>query len=175
MYLGGNGLNCEVMIDEDRMTCLTFDDTKASEAIHESRMHRTYGPEARLLGVAFTDPGAMPAAPYAVVDGSHWAFDGTGLADGDSFGHESQHERVPGGASGRETDKITPSSPKQVHVIARGKNPGDGGADLVYMDLHRGAVFSAGSITWVTCLFSDEKVSRITSNVLRRFLEKSKQ
>jgi len=175
MYLGGNGLNCEVMIDEDRMTCLTFDDTKASEAIHESRMHRTYGPEARLLGVAFTDPGAMTAAPYAVVDGSHWAFDGTGLADGDSFGHESQHERVPGGASGHETDKITPSSPKQVHVIARGKNPGDGGADLVYMDLHRGAVFSAGSITWVTCLFSDEKVSRITSNVLRRFLEKSKQ
>jgi len=172
MYLGGNGLNCEVTIDGNSMTCLTFDDTKAPDAIHESRMHRTYAPEARLLGVAFTDPGVMTAAPYAVVDASHWALDGTSLGPGDSFGQQSQHERVPGGASGHETDKLTPNSPKQAHVIARGENPGNGGADLVYMDLGKGAVFSTGSITWVTCLFSDKNVSRITSNVLRRFLKK---
>lgn len=173
MYLGGNGLNCEVTVDGNSMRCLTFDDTKAPDAIHESRMHRTYAPEARLLGVAFTDPGAMTAAPYAVVDASHWALDGTGLGPGDSFGQQSQHERVPGGASGHETDKLTPNSPKQAHVIARGENPGNGGADLVYMDLGKGAVFSTGSITWVTCLFPDKNVSRITSNVLRRFLEKA--
>jgi hypothetical protein len=59
-------------------------------------------------------------------------------------------------------------------VIARGQNPGNGGADLVYMDLGKGAVFSTGSITWVTCLFPDKNVSRITANVLRRFLEKAK-
>jgi len=171
MYLGGNGLNCEVTIDGDRMRCLTFDDTKKPEAIHESRMHRTYAPEARLLGVAFTDPGVMTAAPYTVLDPSHWSLEGTGLALGQSFGQQSQHERVPGGASGHETDKVTPNSPKQVQVIARGENPGNGGAELVYMDLGKGAVFSTGSITWVTCLFPDEKVSRITSNVLRRFVE----
>lgn len=194
MYLGGNGLNCEVTIDGDRMECLTFDDAKAPDAIHEcrmrcltfddtkapnatheSRMHRTYAPEARLLGVAFTDPGVMTAAPYTVVDASHWALEGTGLEPGDSFGQQSQHERVPGGASGHETDKVTPNSPKQAHVIARGENPGNGGADLVCMDLGKGAVFSVGSITWVTCLFPDKNVSRITSNVLRRFLEQPKQ
>ena len=42
----------------------------------------------------------MTAAPYRVVDGSHWAFEGTGLANGDEFGQRSLHERIPGGASG---------------------------------------------------------------------------
>ncbi|HZY63743.1 MAG TPA: carboxypeptidase-like regulatory domain-containing protein [Edaphobacter sp.] len=172
MYLGGNGLNCEVVIEGDGMRCLTFDDSKEPGAIHESRMHRTYAPEARLLGVAFTDPGVMTAAPYAVLDATHWSLEGTGLKQGESFGGKSQHERVPGGASGHETDKVTPSSPKQVQLIARGENPGNGGAEMVYMDLGKGAVFSTGSITWVTSLFPDERVSRITANVLRRFLEK---
>jgi hypothetical protein len=31
-------------------------------------------------------------------------------------------------------------------------------------------VFSVGSITWVSSLFSDAHVSRITRNVLERFL-----
>lgn len=173
MYLGGNGLNCEVTIEGDSMRCLTFDDTKEPGAIHESRMHRTYAPEARLLGVAFTDPGVMTAASYAVLDATHWSLEGTGLKQGESFGGKSQHERVPGGASGHETDKVTPSSPKQVKVIARGENPGNGGAEMVYVDLGKGAVFSTGSITWVTSLFPDEKVSRITANVLHRFLERA--
>jgi hypothetical protein len=169
MYLGGNGLNCEVTIDGEVMRCLTFDDTKAAGAEHESRMHRTYAPEARLLGVAFTDPGAMTAAPYSVLEPKHWAFEGTGLKSGEIFGGKSQHERVPGGASGHETDKVTPSSPEQLNVIARGENAEHGGADMVCFDLGNGKVFSTGSITWVTCLFSDENVSRITANVLRRF------
>jgi len=154
------------------MRCLSFDDTKGPDAVHESRMHRTYAPEARLLGVAFTDPGVMTAAPYTVLQPSHWALEGTGLAAGESFGQRSQHERVPGGASGHETDKITPSSPKQAQIIARGENPENGGAELVCMDLGKGSVFSTGSITWVACLFPDKNVSRITSNVLRRFVDK---
>lgn len=171
MYLGGNGLNCEVVIEGDGMRCLTFDDTKGPGAVHESRMHRTYAPEARLLGVAFTDPGVMTSAPYSVLEPEHWVLEGTGLKQGESFGEKSQHERVPGGASGHETDKVTPSSPKQVQVIARGENPDRGGAEMVYMDIGNGAVFSTGSITWVTSLFPDENVSCITANVLRRFLE----
>jgi N,N-dimethylformamidase len=174
MYLGGNGLNCEVTIDGDAMRCLTFDDTNAPNTKHESRMHRTYAPEARLLGVAFTDPGAMTAAPYSVLLPDHWAFEGTGLKSGDIFGQKSQHERVPGGASGHETDKLTPSSPEALKILARGENPGNGGADMVCFALGEGSVFSTGSITWVTCLFLDENVSRITANVLRRFLAAEK-
>ena len=173
MYLGGNGLNCEVILEGDSMRCLTFDDAKPPDSKHESRMHRTYVSEARLLGVAFSHTGVMTAAPYTVLEPSHWALEGTGLGKGDGFGRVSQHERVPGGASGHETDKVTASSPKQVQVIARGENPDNGGAEVVLFELGRGSVFSTGSITWVSCLYGDESVSRITLNVLRRFLQKS--
>jgi hypothetical protein len=50
-------------------------------------------------------------------------------------------------------------------------NPDNGGAELVYYETPTGgAVFSAGSITYVPCLLVDETISRITANVLTRFL-----
>jgi hypothetical protein len=136
-------------------------------------MHRTYESEAGLAGVAFTDPGAMTSAPYRVIDEGHWVFEGTKLRKGDLFGEKSLHERVPGGASGHETDKVTPSSPANVQLLAKGTNPNDGGADLVHFKSGAGAVFSVGSITWVSALFPDAHVSRITRNVLERFLQTS--
>jgi N,N-dimethylformamidase len=173
MYLGGNGMNCEVTLEPNgTMRCLSHDDTDDPDG-HESRMHRTYESEAGLAGVAFTDPGAMTSAPYRVIDEGHWVFEGTKLRKGDLFGEKSLHERVPGGASGHETDKITPSSPKNVQFLAKGTNPDDGGADLVHFEAGAGAVFSAGSITWVSALFPDAHVSRITRNVLERFLQTS--
>lgn len=165
LYLGGNGLNCEVTIDGSIMRCLSYQPPE-----YESRMQRTFEPEAALLGVAFTDPGVMTAAPYAVIDERHWIFEGTGLRRGDLFGDKSLHERVPGGASGHETDKLTPSSPANAQVLAKGTNSGSGGAEIVCFDSGKGAVFSVGSITWVSSLFPDPRVSRITRNVLDRFL-----
>jgi hypothetical protein len=171
MYLGGNGLNCEVVLEENAsMRCLSYDDTHLPNSRNESRMHRTFIPEAGLLGIAFTDPGVMTAAPYRVLSADHWVFDGTGLGNGDLFGKESLHERVHGGASGHETDKITANSPSNLKHLAKGTNPDDGGADMVYFDLDKGCVFSVGSITWVSSLFPDTHVSRITKNVVKRFL-----
>ncbi|HWR13565.1 MAG TPA: N,N-dimethylformamidase beta subunit family domain-containing protein [Terriglobales bacterium] len=170
MYLGGNGLNCEITIEGDIMRCLSHDDTKSPKSNHDSRMHRTFRSEAALLGVAFTDPGAMTAAPYRVLNETHWVYSGTGLKKGDLFGEHSLHERVPGGASGHETDKITASSPQKIAHLAKGTNANEGGADMVYFELDKGAVFSVGSITWVACLFPDESVSRITRNVIERFV-----
>ena len=54
-----------------------------------------------------------------------------------------------------------------------GQNPGDnGGAEMVYKDFPGagGEVFSTGSITYISALLVDEKVSRITKNVLNHFL-----
>jgi hypothetical protein len=171
MYLGGNGLNCEVELDDKGgMRCLTYDDLGKPDA-HESRMHRRHESEANLLGVVFSYAGAMTSAPYRVTDESHWALAGTELRNGDIFGEDSLHERVPGGASGHETDKISASSPAGVKPFAQGVNEGEGGADLVCFDLGRGAVFSVGSITWVSCLFPDGNISAITRNVLERFLK----
>ena len=64
-----------------------------------------------------------------------------------------------GGASGHETDKVSPNSPKKVHVFAKGLDIDDGGA-----------VFSASSICYVSSLPVDDGVSKVTANVLRKFL-----
>jgi hypothetical protein len=120
----------------------------------------------------YTDAGAMTGAPYKTLDAEHWAFAGTGLKEGDLFGTKSLHRRCPGGASGHETDKISPSSPKNVHRIAKGMNLDDGGADMVYFDTPSGgAVFSVGSITYVSSLPVDDSISTITKNVIRKMLE----
>jgi len=172
VYLGGNGLNCEVeFIDRDTMMVRNGDKRVIQGRGLESRFHLRNESEANLLGVVYTDAGAMTGAPYAVVDESHWVFAGTGLKKGDLFGRSCLHMRCPGGASGHETDKISPSSPKNVQLLAKGTNPDNGGAEMVYYETpSRGAGFSAGSINYVSSLPVDEVVSEITANVLRRFL-----
>ena len=113
----------------------------------------------------------MTAAPYRVENADHWVFGGTALRNGDLFGQESLHERVPGGASGHETDKRSPSSPHQTVLLAKGLNPDNGGAEMVFYETHSsGAVFSTGSITYPASLLIDEHISRITRNVFDRFL-----
>nr|BAG82735.1 putative large subunit of N,N-dimethylformamidase [uncultured bacterium] len=182
MYLGGNGLNCEAeILDEHRMRYKTHivsppsgvgsldpdDPTKT----YESRFHRTHESEANLLGVVFMETGIMTAAPYETLRPEHWVFAGTGLRVGDHFGVHSLHERIPGGASGHETDKMSPSSPPDTILLARGLNPDDGGAHMtIYETESGGAVFSVGSITWSACILVDDPVSRITANVITRFL-----
>jgi len=168
MYLGGNGLNCAVdYLDGGRaMRC-----RNAWPTGKESRMHAAFESEAKLLGVVFTDPGAMTSAPYQVREPDHWVFAGTGLKKGDLFGTKILHQRYGNGASGHETDKISPSSPAGIKSLAKGLNPDDGGADLVAFETPSGgAVFSAGSITYPTALLCDPPTSTITRNVLERFL-----
>lgn len=169
MYLGGNGLNCavEYLDNGSAMRCLNPWPPGC-----ESRFHAVAESEANLLGVVYTDPGAMTVAPYEVIESTHWLFHGTGLRRGDLFGEKTLHERYGDGASGHETDKMSPSSPKNVVLLARGRNPDDGGAHLVCFDTPSGgAVFSAGSITYPTALLCDHSISTITRNALSRFLE----
>ena len=184
MYLGGNGLNCEVeFLGEDRLKFKTYlnpsidgalgmPDPANPEVYLESRMHRTLESEAGLLGVVCTAAGIMTAAPYRAVQSDHWIFDGTGLGNGELFGENSLQERIHGGASGHETDKISSHSPPGTVLLAKGVNPEEGGAEMAYYELPTGgAVFSAGSITYVPCLLVDDAISRITYNVLARFLD----
>ncbi|MCH8829919.1 MAG: carboxypeptidase regulatory-like domain-containing protein [Planctomycetes bacterium] len=173
MYLGGNGLNCDVEFLDEQTCIYRNDDTRrlsGPDGKFESRFHLRHESEANLLGVVYDNRGIMTAAPYRVIDGSHWVFAGTGLRNGDLFGKECQHQRIPGGASGHETDKISPSSPPRTVLLAEGTNPDSGGAQLAMHEQAGGAaVFSAGSICWPSSLLVDDAVSRITSNVVRRF------
>jgi hypothetical protein len=176
LYLGGNGVNCEVeFLDDATLRFKTYREL-ANPADpgrpFESRLHRSAGEsEASLLGVVYDDRGIMTAAPYRVVDAEHWIFAGTGLRAGDLFGEASLHERIPGGASGHESDKRSASSPPGTRLLATGLNPDEGGAEIVYHETASGgAVFSVGSITYVATLLVDPAISRITSNVIARFL-----
>jgi hypothetical protein len=175
MYLGGNGLNCEVeLLDGDRMVVHNgaIRGLWPKDIGGESRFAMRIESEANLLGVVFDPRGIMTGAPYRVEDGSHWVFDGTGLKTGDLFGVHSLHRRCPGGASGHETDKISASSPKNTRLLAKGLNIDDGGAHMVCFETpSSGAVFSVGSICYPSSLVVDEGVSKVTANVLRRFLQ----
>ncbi len=173
IYLGGNGLNCEVEIDGSRMVVRNEQITGLDVAGvgGESRLALRHESEASLLGVVFTPTGIMTGAPYRVLDPDHWLFEGTGLKAGDLFGKASLHKRCPGGASGHETDKRSPSSPPGTRLAAKGLNPDDGGAELVTFETPSGgAVCSVGSINWVASLPVDEHIQRITENAIRRFL-----
>ena len=191
-YLGGNGLNCEVrFVDRpgsggdgaalqfrtyllDTGGPLGMPNPDDPSIWYDSRFHRSVGPEAALLGVATTETGIMTAAPYRVAAGAadHWTFEGTGLADRAIFGERSLHERCPGGASGHETDKRTAWTPAGAQLLAKGLNPDNGGAEIVYHETASGgAVFSVGSIIWPSSLLVDDAVSAITSNVLHRFID----
>ncbi|MDA0711858.1 MAG: carboxypeptidase-like regulatory domain-containing protein [bacterium] len=173
LYLGGNGLNCEVeFLDEATMVVHNGNGYEVRKQGTDSRLAFRYESEANLLGVQYTTAGIMTAAPYRVMDADHWVFAGTNVKQGDLFGHESLHQRIPGGASGHETDKIMPDSPTNTHLLARGENPDNGGADMVVFDTDSGGgVFSVGSITYVSSILVDDVVSAITANVLNRFLE----
>ena len=174
MYLGGNGLNCEAELTDDAAIYRNGDARVLKSGGFESRFHMRVESEAALLGVVFTETGIMTGAPYRVRDAAHWAFAGTGLRDGDLFGQASLHRRCPGGASGHETDKVSPSSPPGVVCLAKGTNVDDGGAELAYYETPSGgAVFSAGSIAWPSAILVDDCVSQITANVLRRLLRRS--
>src|SRR5262249_6636912 len=127
LYLGGNGLNCRVDILDNGSAMRCFNQWPAG---FESRFHHQVESEANLLGVVYSDPGAFTSAPYEVLEPEHWVFAGTHLKRGDTFGTPTLHERCPDGASGHETDKITPSSPKNIILLARGQNPDNGGAHL---------------------------------------------
>ncbi len=168
LYLGGNGINCKIEYLEGGacMRCLNYWPDG-----YESRFHYEVESEANLLGVVYSDAGAMTVAPYEVVAANHWILAGTGLKRGDLFGTKVLHQRYGDGASGHETDKISPSSPKHIILLAKGRNPDDGGAHMTYFEAASGgAVFSAGSITYPTALLCDEPTSAITANVLNRCL-----
>ncbi|MEY3460100.1 MAG: N,N-dimethylformamidase beta subunit [Planctomycetota bacterium] len=175
IYLGGNGLNCEVTLHDDLSMTVHNGNIKSlwpsGMNDRDSRFAMTHESEANLLGVVFTPSGAMTGAPYKVLDDSHWVFHGTGLKNGDLFGLHSLHKRCPGGASGHETDKRSHSSPTNTKLLAHGLNPDNGGAEMVIFDTPSGGqVFSAGSINYVASLPVDTAISQITANVLRRFL-----
>jgi hypothetical protein len=173
LYLGGNGLDCEVELHGDAMT-VRNGNASTWEGRDENRFTAAGGPATPLLGVVTTMAGMGTAAPYELLVDDHWIFAGTDLRRGQRFGFASRDERNPGGASGHETDKLSVHAPDGLVHLARGVNADGGGADMVYAEHPSGGrVFSVGSISYACSIAVDDVISAITANVLHRFLERA--
>ncbi len=172
VYLGGNGINCEVEIRDNGIVCLNGNEReRVAAGTTDSRFDASFESEAHLLGVVYSHAGVMTGAPYKVMEPDHWVFEGTGVSRGDLFGEHALNTRCPGGASGHEQDKISRHSPSGTVVVAKGQNPDEGGAHMsVYETESGGAVFAAASITFGSCLLVDPVASTVTSNVLKKYL-----
>lgn len=150
--------------------------------------------ESKVLGTRFDMRGYRTCAPFIVEASEHWAFVGTGLQSGDAFASRSLNhpmlakgERYDAlqlsspdemdqwletGGSGWETDKLTGAIRDGVVLLAKGKNPNEGGADMIIIEGEGdlGGVFSASSITYGGSLLVDQSASQVTHNILRRAL-----
>src|SRR5919201_58225 len=123
------------------------------------KLHR---PESALVGVQYvgSDYGGRQG-PFVVTGAGTdpWAFAGTGLSNGDSFGRY-----------GIEIDKRTSSSPAGTRLLASIPNllgPGRS-AEMTYYETKEGAkVFAAGALNFAASL-DDPTVARLVENVWAR-------
>ena len=166
-YLGGNGLYQRVSILNGIMegyNHLQFheQDGNLGGAFRYLGFH-----ESRLLGVEYNSIGFKEYSKYYVSNSKHWAFNGTKLNNGDSFGSAKVNNKVIE-ASGHETDKVTINSPASTVILASGF--GEGGANMtIYSAPSGGTVFSVGSIAFLSTINSDKVQGKILLNVINKF------
>src|SRR5438270_12845327 len=129
------------------------------------RLWRKLGrPEASVVGVQYVGSNHGEKQGAFVVTGAAsapWAFDGTGLVDGNTFGRY-----------GIEIDGRTAASPRGIQVLARipdllgtGKT-----AEMTYYETAAGAkVFAAGALNFAASL-GNPAVARLLANVWARLM-----
>jgi hypothetical protein len=120
-------------------------------------------PEAALVGAQWSAGTIGGAQKPFVVQGASaapWAFAGTGLRNGSTFGRY-----------GIEIDSRSPASPPGTIVLARIPDAiGRRDAEMTYYETPAGArVFSAGAVNFAASI-RDPAVSRLIENVWARLL-----
>jgi len=148
-------------------------------------------PPQKIFGVGFTSEGFDESMPYTQMPDARdprAAFIFEGIDPEEQIG---DFGLVGGGAAGYEIDRydLSLGTPPDALLLAYSEGHSDnyphvGGtmdyqvrADLVYFTTRNGgAVFSTGSIAWCGSLSHngcDNNVSRLTANVIRRFLDEA--
>ncbi|HMI21940.1 MAG TPA: N,N-dimethylformamidase beta subunit family domain-containing protein, partial [Gaiellaceae bacterium] len=136
--------------------------TRTGQTLRRVATWRTQGkPEAALVGVQWAASNyGSSQAPYVVQGAATapWAFAGTGLRNGSSFGRY-----------GIEIDARAPSSPPSTRVLARIPNAiGSHDAEMTYYEAGSGArVFAAGALNFAASI-TDPALSRLVENVWSR-------
>ena len=118
-----------------------------------------------LTGAFFDRRGYDTWAPYSVVNRNHWIFENL-PKEVDTFGKSNPTNKFDG-ASGHETDKISEYS--TVTLVARGNNPGNGGADMVIKENSSGGIiFNASSVSFTSSISRDRTIRLILYNLFKR-------
>jgi hypothetical protein len=149
LFLSANNFFCRVRRDGPRLV--------------REQLWRDLGrPESALVGVQYvaSDYGQRQG-PFVVrgADAAPWVFEGTGLANGSSFGRY-----------GIELDARTDSSPAGTTLLAEIKDLMGAGrsAEMTYYETPAGAkVFAAGVLNFAASI-DDPQVSRLVENVWTR-------
>lgn len=195
--LGGNTMWWQARREDNGRSLVAFKDyTRDAETVNFFD-HPVYNPENLILGSSFRyggyvnragdpstwsdDPETFRMKPIAertgftVLDPTAWVFAGTGVRAGQMFGQ---------GAAGLEVDGVVFScdangfpglvdgsdgTPLNYHILAYVPATHGYGTVGYYTNSAGGTVFNAGSQEWVSALFNDPVVARITRNVLERF------
>ncbi len=98
------------------------------------------GPISKFVGQEYTSDGFATYSGYKVLKANHWIFKGAEVTNGQIIGKR---------ASGHETDKMSPHSPKNTILLAKGTN--HGGAHLTYLKTPQGGHgLSFGSVQFTT-------------------------
>jgi hypothetical protein len=186
----GNTCWWQVRFEDDMRTMVCYRDAVADPVTDPSLSTVEWSsepvnrPENSLTGVSFArgagcwvDSRVMAAESYTTRFADHWVFEGTGLRDGDQFGHGSigyetdaaDFEDVDGvplatGRDGTPPSFVILASADLRHWRRYGK---DGAITMGVHQLGAGTVFNAATINWGNSL-QDPALDRITRNVLDR-------
>jgi hypothetical protein len=123
-------------------------------------------PESQIIGAEYNSGEYLTFVPYQVQDASHFLLDGTGLANGASFGAAGYN----GAASGWEVDGPvdTGNVVGTPALLAQGTGQAGNGAAMVYIDRASeggGWVFAANSIAFCGSVPEDAAIQQILTNV----------
>jgi hypothetical protein len=137
---------------------------RVGQRLFREKQWRALGrPEAALVGVQYAGSNhGENQAPFVVEGASSapWAFGGTGLHDGDTFGRY-----------GIEIDARTPDSPPRTQVLARIPDilpAAARSAEMTYYETPAGAkVFAAGALNFAASV-EQPVISRLVDNVWAR-------
>ncbi len=169
LYLSGNGIYWKVTIRGNQMEYQKNNGLHTHSGEKGGKWRDLGHSESSLLGVKYTPSGYRTYAGYSIKQADHWIFNNTNLTNGDVIGEKGLNY---GGASGWETDKRDSKTPSKAILLAKGLNPDNGGAEMVYYNHSGGgAVFSVGSITYGGSLAIDPNLTIMTKNVLNKFIE----
>ena len=125
--------------------------------------------ESKFLGVRYSKAGHNTYAPYKIVSFDHWLLDEIQIPPDSLFGKKGIDSLE---LSGLETDKVTKYSKDNVVIIAKGINPENGGAHMIFKQYNfDNAILSTGSIQSGSGLGIDTVFTKIIQNFVDSYYE----